>query len=96
MSRRSTSLQRGVTTFQHAGNPYVADLDVPVRSSLSKGAIMTTPYPHDRAAVAATAILQIVKTIPVADLREPVEAYLRDELGELERQVATERHSPDA
>jgi hypothetical protein len=48
-----------------------------------------------RAGVAATAILQIVKTVPAADLQEPIEAYLRDEFAELERQVAAERSSPD-
>jgi hypothetical protein len=57
---------------------------------------MTTPYPRDRAGVAATAILQIVKTVPAADLRELIEAYLRDQFAELERQVAADRNGPDA
>jgi hypothetical protein len=85
-----------VTTIPHVGNLYIADLDVPARSSPSTGAIMTTPYPRGRAGVAATAILQMVKTIPAASLQEPIEAYLRDEFAELDRQVAAERNSPDA
>jgi hypothetical protein len=94
--RSSTLNIGGVTTVPHAGNPYVANLDVPARSPPSKRAMTTTPYPRDRAGVAATAILQIVKTIPAASLQEPIEAYLRDEFAELERQVAAERNSPDA
>ena len=57
---------------------------------------MTTPYPRDRPGVVATAILQIVKTIPATDLQELIEAYLRDEFAELDRQVAGGRNSPDA
>ena len=86
----------GVTTVPHAGNLYVADLDVPARSSPSTGAIMTTSYSRNRAGVAATAILQIVKTVPAAYLQERIEAHLRDEFAELERQVAAERNSADA
>jgi len=86
----------GVTTVPHSGNPYVADLDVPARSSPSNGAIMTTPYPRDRAGVAATAILQIVNTAPGANLQQQIENYLRDELADVERQISAERSCPDA
>jgi hypothetical protein len=57
---------------------------------------MTTSYSRNRAGVAATAILQIVKTVPAAYLQERIEAHLRDEFAELERQVAAERNSADA
>ena len=57
---------------------------------------MTTPYPRDRAGVAATAILQIVNTAPGANLQQQIENYLRDELADVERQISAERSCPDA
>ncbi len=46
---------------------------------------------HDRAAVVASAIMQILQTAPADQCRRAVEAYLRDEFASIERQVAVER-----
>ena len=44
--------------------------------------------PPDRAAVAATAIMQIIATAP-KDLRRVIEDYLRDEFSDCAREVMT-------
>jgi hypothetical protein len=50
----------------------------------------------DRAAVVVAAVLQILDTAPRHGLRQAVEQYLRDELADLERQIAADRSGPDA
>ena len=52
-------------------------------------------YAHDRAAVVATAVMQIVQTAPPDQQRQAVENYLRDEFADIEHQVAAERGSAD-
>ena len=49
---------------------------------------------RDRAAIAATTILQIINTVPADDLRQQLEEYLRDELVNLEHQITAERELP--
>jgi hypothetical protein len=56
-----------------------------------------TNCPHrDRAATIATALIQIIRSVPEIGLRQPIENYLRDELADVERQIAAERSCPDA
>ena len=51
---------------------------------------------HDRAALAATAIMLMVGTVPTDDqLRREIETLLRDEFADLERQVVAECLSAD-
>jgi len=57
---------------------------------------MTNCLRRDRAAVVATALLQIIRTVPEAGLQQSIENYLHDELVNIERQIATERSCPDA
>jgi hypothetical protein len=42
------------------------------------------PTHSDRAAVVATAILQIIETAPAGQCRQCIESYLRDELANIE------------
>jgi hypothetical protein len=51
---------------------------------------------YDRAAVVTTGIMQIFATATQRELRQALESYLRDELGDIERQVAADRESGDA
>jgi hypothetical protein len=51
---------------------------------------------RDRAAAIAAAAPQIVDTIPKQAVRQQIEEYLRDEIADLERQIAAERELPDA
>ena len=51
---------------------------------------------RDRAATIANALIQIARTVLEAGLRQPIENYLRDELADVERQIAAERSCPDA
>jgi hypothetical protein len=51
---------------------------------------------RDRAATLAVALLQIVDAAPRLGLRQAPEAYPRDELANLERQLAADRSGPDA
>jgi hypothetical protein len=51
---------------------------------------------RDRAAVATTAILQIVAIAPQHLRRQAVEAYLRDEIWDIDQQVAADRSRSDA
>lgn len=51
---------------------------------------------QDRAAVVTIAVLQIFDTAPCGRLRESLEEYLRNELSDVERQVAADRELPDA
>lgn len=46
---------------------------------------------RDRAAVAATALLQIVGTAPPEQLRQQIEDYLRSEFADTARQAANDR-----
>lgn len=56
-----------------------------------------TNCPHrDRVATITAALIQIVRTVPEAGLRQPIENYLRNELADVERQIAAERSCPDA
>jgi hypothetical protein len=51
---------------------------------------------YDRTALAATAIMQMVGTVPTDDqLRREIETLLRDEFADLECQVAAECRSAD-
>ena len=52
----------------------------------------------DRAAVVATALLQIIlsSSTPRSELRQHVEELLRDEFADVERQAATDRTNVDA
>jgi hypothetical protein len=45
---------------------------------------------NDRAAVVTTAILQMVETAPKSELRQAIEAYLRDEFEDAARHLAAE------
>jgi len=45
---------------------------------------------NDRAAVVATAIMQMIATAPKGELREAIEAYLRDEFEDAARHQAAE------
>jgi hypothetical protein len=47
---------------------------------------------HDRAAVVALAIVQIYETAPTPERREVIEAYLRDELIDAQRQALADCH----
>ena len=51
---------------------------------------------RDRAAAIAVAILQTIDTAPEHAARQQIENYLRDELADIERQVAAERELCDA
>ena len=50
---------------------------------------------NDRAAVVTTAILQMVETAPKSELRQAIEAYLRDEFEYAARQVAERAKNED-
>jgi hypothetical protein len=51
---------------------------------------------RDRAAVAATAIMQLIFCWPTpCDLRSEIETLLRDELADVERQVLADTRLPD-
>jgi len=51
---------------------------------------------YDRNALAATAIMLMVGTVPTDDqLRQEIETLLRDEFADLERQVVAECRSAD-
>jgi hypothetical protein len=54
------------------------------------------PNTHDRAAVVTTGIMQIFAPATQRELRQELESYLRDELSDIERQVAADRESGDA
>ena len=45
---------------------------------------------NDRAAVVATAIMQMIATAPKGELREAIEAYLREEFEDAARYLAAE------
>ena len=51
---------------------------------------------HDRAAVISIGIMQIVATAKQRELRQELENYLREEIADIERQVAADRESGDA
>ena len=51
---------------------------------------------NDRAAVVTTAIMQIIATAPKGELRQAIEAYLRDEFADLARTALNEiRHEDE-
>ena len=55
---------------------------------------MTTRFHNDRAAVVAIAIRQIVsQTRDPIELLRRIEQFLRDEIADLERQIAADRHA---
>ena len=59
---------------------------------------MTIQFLRDRAAVIATAVLQIVESFELKaldNLHLQLEQYLRDEIADLAREIATDRESPD-
>jgi hypothetical protein len=45
---------------------------------------------NDRAAVVTTAIMQMIATTPKDELRQAIEAYLRDEFEDAARHLAAE------
>jgi hypothetical protein len=45
---------------------------------------------HDRAAVVTTAIMQMIATAPKGELRQAIEAYLREEFEDAARHLAAE------
>ena len=51
---------------------------------------------RDRAAAIVAAVLQVVDTAPEQAVLQQLEAYLRDEITDLEHQIAAERELPDA
>lgn len=51
---------------------------------------------RDRAAAITAATLQIIDTAPVQLVRQQIEEYLRDEIADLQRQIAGKRESSDA
>jgi hypothetical protein len=51
---------------------------------------------RDRAAVVTPALLQIFDTTPPEDLPQRVEALLRDEFEDVQRQAVADRSLPDA
>ena len=53
-------------------------------------------YAHDRAAVVATAVMQIVQTAPPDQQRQAVENYLCNEFADLEREIAGQRGADHA
>ena len=53
-------------------------------------------YVRDRAAAVANAVMQIFRTASPDQLQEAIENYLRDEISDIERQVACERGCDDA
>jgi hypothetical protein len=58
---------------------------------------VNNPRAFDRAAVLTTAIVCIIATVSTKEqLRQEIEACLRDEFADLERQVAADRESGDA
>jgi hypothetical protein len=59
-------------------------------------AVVNKRRAFDRAAVMATAIMQIITTARSKEALQRIEDYLRDELADVERQVAAHRESGDA
>jgi hypothetical protein len=51
---------------------------------------------YDRAALAATAIMQMVATAPEKELQRAIEDYSRDQFSKLKRQIAAERSADNA
>ena len=51
---------------------------------------------YDRAALAATAIMQMVATAPEKELQRAIEDYLRDQFSDVERQIAAEGSADNA
>ena len=51
---------------------------------------------YDRAALGATAIMQMVATAPEKELQRAIEDDSRDQFSELERQIAVERSADNA
>ncbi len=52
---------------------------------------------HDRAAVVTTALLQVLSSSAPIEVRDGIEALLRDEFADVERQaIADRRLDPDA
>jgi hypothetical protein len=51
---------------------------------------------RDRAAVLATAIEQLFATTQGQERRQALQAYLRDEIADIERQIAADREIGDA
>jgi hypothetical protein len=47
-------------------------------------------FARDRAAAAATAVLQIFQTAPPDQQQQAIEDYLREEFSDIERQVAAQ------
>jgi len=56
---------------------------------------MTSPH-HDLAAVTTVTVREIVTAAAPTEVWNHVEAYLRDQIDELKRQLAAERELPDA
>lgn len=60
---------------------------------MNYGRIVATA--RDRASVLKTMIMQIIETAPAEELEPAIEEYLRDEIADIERQVASDRQSHD-
>ena len=60
--------------------------------------VMTTPFGNDRAAVLATAILQIITSLELESIEAlhlQLTQFLRDEIADLTRQIAADQEPCD-